>query len=295
MATYRQVHTKIWDDRKFRECSVFSQHLFMYLFTNSHRNEACLYEITYATISHESKLSYDQISSSFEELSGYNMAHYDDEKGLVLATHAILYQNPNGKAIHGVLTLVNSCESARLKRIFVEAHSSERWYLTYINKENTDLVFDELGESFNRVNRVDRVNPVYNSNTNSNSNSNSLNSSSGGVGVKYEVTAIHEPEKFLAANQIEPYGEVKKNAPTLEECILYFEMHGFSDPKIQGELFYNRYFPFERDDGRPLPRGKWQLLAKSWDLRKPQFDKKNSNGNYNRNKGTTAEQHDAGW
>jgi hypothetical protein len=284
MATYRQLHTKIWDDKKFKELSALSQHLFIYLFTNSHRNEACLYEITIATISYESKLTTEQVHSCFEELESQKMAFYDHDWGLTLVPHAILYQSPNNRVKSTVIQHCNTTRSNKLRAEFLRIHQKEDWYLSFIKQQDTVFLIGLDNRVSEQCSDTGLHSPVSNNININNSNSEFI-SLKGGAG-----------ENFLS-EQIQPNGEVKKTDPTLEECILYFEIHGFREPKKQGELFYNHYFPFERDDGRPLQDGKWKKLANSWNLRAPEFEKKTngkSNGKYT-NRAVTTEQHNSGW
>jgi len=58
--------------------------------------------------------------------------------------------------------------------------------------------------------------------------------------------------------------------PTLEGTILYFKMHGFSEPERQGELCYNYY-----GESKFVNERAYQLKCNSWNLRKHEFAPKN--------------------
>ena len=61
--------TECWDDPFFQSLGPLARYLFMYLWTNPHKNIAGLYVITMETISNDTRLSLKQIKALLEEAS----------------------------------------------------------------------------------------------------------------------------------------------------------------------------------------------------------------------------------
>jgi len=61
--------TECWDDPFFQSLGPLARYLFMYLWTNSHKNIAGLYVITMETISNDTRLSVKQVKALLEEIS----------------------------------------------------------------------------------------------------------------------------------------------------------------------------------------------------------------------------------
>jgi len=99
MATYRQIHTKIWADEKIEQLSPLSMLTFIYLFSNDHRNEAALYHITIKKISNETNQTQDQVRASLDELISQNLIKYDFDNNVVWVINALRYQSISPKGI----------------------------------------------------------------------------------------------------------------------------------------------------------------------------------------------------
>lgn len=97
MATYRQIHTKIWSSPDFQQLSPHAKLVFIYLFSNSHRNEAALYRITPKTISNETDLTVAEVDNAMAELEGAGLVKYDRDAYIVWVVNAVKYQklSPN--------------------------------------------------------------------------------------------------------------------------------------------------------------------------------------------------------
>jgi hypothetical protein len=72
--------TECWDDPFFQSLTPLGRYLFIYLWTNPHKNIAGLYTITMETISHETRLSSKQINSLFPEM--FPKVKYDPVKSV---------------------------------------------------------------------------------------------------------------------------------------------------------------------------------------------------------------------
>lgn len=92
MATYRQIHTKMWRDRKFEKLGVPAKLLFIYLWSNDHRNELCLYEVTLKTISDETGIPLENLKDAIAELCRCELIDYDFDNEVVWVRNALKYQ-----------------------------------------------------------------------------------------------------------------------------------------------------------------------------------------------------------
>lgn len=72
--------TECWDDPFFQGLSPLARYLFIYLWTNTHRNISGMYVITKKTISDETGLTEKQINSLFKNL--HPKIKYDDERSI---------------------------------------------------------------------------------------------------------------------------------------------------------------------------------------------------------------------
>lgn len=99
MATYRQIHVKLWANEDIEKLSPLAILTFIYLFSNSHRNEAALYRLTIKKISNETNQSPDQSRASLEELISRDLIRYDFEDSVVWIKNALRYQSISPKGI----------------------------------------------------------------------------------------------------------------------------------------------------------------------------------------------------
>lgn len=279
MAADRIITTGFWDDPDFEDVPYLEKFLYIYLFS-AQSSAICGYFLcTFKKISESTGMPIELVKDSVKGLDKRGKIIYDS--GFVFVKGMAYRQKSEKKN-----WFINHCKKQyydgfkpenRAFEAFVEFFSLKECFSSNSN-EITDKKEEFPKESLGSPEEVPRK----------------LH--------KIEIQQIEVQEiELQESNSLK--GGVGENfttqiKPSLEECILYFEIHGFSEAKKQGELFYNHYFPFERDDGRPFQEGKWKMLANSWNIRKPDFDKKLNgrlNGKQKHNTTTTAEDHAAGW
>jgi|GEM_PF-3253518 len=83
-------NTCIWKDSWFRKLSTKAKNLFIYLWTNDHKNVACLYEMDIETISFYTGLSKKDINDALSIL--YPKIKYDFEKEVVWVVKFVRHQ-----------------------------------------------------------------------------------------------------------------------------------------------------------------------------------------------------------
>ncbi len=110
MATYRQIHIKIWSSPDFQALSSDGKLVFIYLFSNSHRNEAALYRITLKTISNETDLDMDQVNNALFELVSGGLIKWDKDGNIIWVVNAIKYQKLSPNEVTGIKKSLASIE-----------------------------------------------------------------------------------------------------------------------------------------------------------------------------------------
>lgn len=111
MATYRQIHTHIWDDPDFETLSPYAKLIFIYGFSNRHRNEAGLYTITIRKLAFETGLSQEDAGAAIKEIEAKGMWQYDWDNQVLWIKNAIRYQTVTEKnltAIKRDIATINS-------------------------------------------------------------------------------------------------------------------------------------------------------------------------------------------
>ena len=68
MASYRQIHTKIWKDGWFLDLPPEHKLLFIYLFSNERANLIGLYDLPWRVIEFETGLSCDSVAAGMAAL-----------------------------------------------------------------------------------------------------------------------------------------------------------------------------------------------------------------------------------
>ncbi|MBE3586544.1 MAG: DnaD domain protein [Thermoanaerobacter sp.] len=111
MATYRQIHTHIWDDPKFEELSPHAKLLFIYGFSNKHRNEAGIYTITVRKIAFETGLTIEQAEAAIKEIEAAGMWRYDWENHVLWIKNALKYQSVSEKCLVAIRRDIDSISS----------------------------------------------------------------------------------------------------------------------------------------------------------------------------------------
>lgn len=111
MATYRQIHTQIWGDPNVELLSPLAKLIFVYSFSNKHRNEACIYQITTRKISFETGIKLEQVEESLNELINREMVFYDWENSILWVKNAVKYQSTGEKTIKAIIKDVDGINS----------------------------------------------------------------------------------------------------------------------------------------------------------------------------------------
>lgn len=102
MATYRQIHIKIWSSPDFQKLDSSGKFIFIYLFSNTHRNEAALYRITPKTISNETDVPVDDVISALSDLTSNKLIKWDQDNNTVWVINAIKYQKLSPNEVIGI-------------------------------------------------------------------------------------------------------------------------------------------------------------------------------------------------
>lgn len=111
MATYRQIHVRIWQDKNVEKLSLQGKMLFMYSWSNSYRNEVCLYELTKRKIVYETGIDPSQIDEVIKEVEDAGLIRYDHENDYIWAKNAIKYQSINSNNMTAMLRDIAECKS----------------------------------------------------------------------------------------------------------------------------------------------------------------------------------------
>ena len=132
MATYRQIHVRIWQDKKVEELSPQGKLLFIYSWSNTHRNEVCLYELTKRKIANETGIDMSNVDEVLAEVEAANLIRYDHENDYIWAKNAINFQSINSNNMTAILRDLSECKSplaaecANYHREALESHV-DRW------------------------------------------------------------------------------------------------------------------------------------------------------------------------
>lgn len=111
MAIYRQIHTHIWDDPNFETLSPHAKLVFIYGFSNRHRNEAGLYTLTIRKLAFETSLSIEEAEVAVKEIEARGMWRYDWDNQVLWVKNALKYQTVTEKnlaAIKKDIATINS-------------------------------------------------------------------------------------------------------------------------------------------------------------------------------------------
>lgn len=111
MATYRQIHVRIWQDKKVEELSPLGKLLFIYSWSNTHRNEVCLYELTKRKIANETGIDMSMVNDVLAEVEEAELIRYDHENGFVWVKNAINFQSINANNMTAILRDLSECKS----------------------------------------------------------------------------------------------------------------------------------------------------------------------------------------
>lgn len=123
---YATVHTKMWQDNKFRALDQPDRMLFLYLLTSPHGNMIGYYYLPKAYIAADTGMDARQVEGSIQTLHHLGMVLYDDEAQMVLLKQFLKY-NPisNENQVKGAVQLIKELPESWLTMEFlgcIEAH-----------------------------------------------------------------------------------------------------------------------------------------------------------------------------
>ena len=123
---YATVHTKMWQDNKFRALDQPDRMLFLYLLTSPHGNMIGYYYLPKAYIAADTGMDARQVEGSMQTLHRLGMVLYDDEAQMVLLKQFLKY-NPisNENQVKGAVQLIKELPESWLLMEFlscIEAH-----------------------------------------------------------------------------------------------------------------------------------------------------------------------------
>ena len=96
MATFRQIHIKIWKDGWFLDLPSDHKLLFIYLFSNERANLFGLYDLPVKVICFETDLDVETVNAGLEEFASKGKAFYED--GWIWVRSLLAYNAQNLKS-----------------------------------------------------------------------------------------------------------------------------------------------------------------------------------------------------
>jgi len=142
MATFRQIHVRIWQDKKVEELSPLGKLLFVYSWSNTYRNEACLYELTKRKITNETGIDIKAVDEVLAELERAGLIRYDHENSYIWVINALKYQSINVNNMTAILRDIHTCKSS-LAVDFAEYYRDLIQF--HIDKYSMPWVWDDNG------------------------------------------------------------------------------------------------------------------------------------------------------
>ena len=123
---YATIHTKVWQDSKFRGLDSIGKMLFMYLLTAPHGNMIGYYYIPKLYMAADTDMSMDEIDRALDALVDAGMALYDNDSNMILLKQFLKY-NPisNENQVKGAVQLIKELpESWLIMELLgcIEAH-----------------------------------------------------------------------------------------------------------------------------------------------------------------------------
>lgn len=140
MANYRSLHTKFWGDSDVEKLGMAAKLLFVYLMTNSLRNEAALYNISLDMIAFQTKIPLSDVESAMDELSSRGKVHYDATSETVWVVNAVKYQTLNPNCKKSIARDIEMCSSTTLAIRFCERYKGHEGLETLCQRFLNGLV-----------------------------------------------------------------------------------------------------------------------------------------------------------
>ena len=123
---YATIHTKVWQDSKFRGLDSMGKMMFMYLLTAPHSNMIGYYYIPKLYMAADTDMPMDEIDRALDALVDAGMVLYDSDSNMLLLRQFLKY-NPlnNENQVKGALQLLGELPESPLVVEFysgIEAH-----------------------------------------------------------------------------------------------------------------------------------------------------------------------------
>jgi len=113
MATYRNFYTKFWNDPTVQNLTKNETYLLSYLFTNEHTSPCGIYEITFKTISAETKLTTAEVSNGIKTLHNSRRIYYNEPTNEICIINWLKYNCNNSPKLNNILQ--NSFDAVKEK------------------------------------------------------------------------------------------------------------------------------------------------------------------------------------
>jgi hypothetical protein len=107
MPSYNDVHTKIWEDPKFRAYKPNAKLIFLNVWTNSNANLCCIYELDRELSVFQTGLTKEEYNAAFQEIQDSGAIEYDPEHRLVWVVNRFKYRPKSPAVIVGAITELN--------------------------------------------------------------------------------------------------------------------------------------------------------------------------------------------
>lgn len=122
MPNYNDVHTKIWEDPRFRAFKPHAKLVFLNSWTNSNANLCCIYELDRELAIFQTGLSKEEYNAAFQETTDSGVIQYDPEKRLIWVVNRFKYRPKSPAVIAGVITELNFIYNHRFVQEFIDMY-----------------------------------------------------------------------------------------------------------------------------------------------------------------------------
>lgn len=226
MANYRSIHTKLWGDPKIEPLPADAKYLFLYLITNTHRNESGLYSLTMKTMMSETNLSNKRLLAAIDELTQIRRMAYDPHESVVWVVNAAKHSTLNDNCVKSIANDLEFCSSSLLRESFCQyyANHSRLCEVTKRFVMGSATVWDGLG------------NPP-------------IGDRGQGTGDKVQG----EASTAKAQKAFTP--------PTVEDVIAYCQENGFPEALARKAFLYYSEAKWHDARGQPVKNWKQKLIS----------------------------------
>lgn len=135
MPNYADVHTKIWNDPKFRAYSPYGKLVFLNAWTNDSANLCCIYEYDKELAQFQIGINGQNYESAFEETLASKAIKYDPETRKIWVVNRFKYRPKSPAVITGVITELNLINDHPFVKEFIEKYKI--YLLPYIDRLHT--------------------------------------------------------------------------------------------------------------------------------------------------------------